>query len=103
DGYNDLTGTGTAMAGAANGMSTAAVVRLGGSGSATLDINGFNQSLAGLQLGNATAANAFSATINLGANTLSLTGDINNVSVASQALTPIFNATTGALDTGPVT
>ncbi len=50
-GYNSLTVTGTAQSGATNGISTAAIVTLGGSAAATLDLNGFNQSLAGLTKG----------------------------------------------------
>ena len=47
-GYNALTVTGTARVGATNGIATSATVNLGGSGNANLDLNGFNQSLAGV-------------------------------------------------------
>ncbi len=51
-GYSDLTAyQGTAMVGANNGISTAATVTLGASAATTLDLNGFNQSLAGLVKG----------------------------------------------------
>jgi autotransporter-associated beta strand protein len=47
--YADLTVTaGTAMVGASNGICTTAVVNLGTDAEATLDLNGFNQQLAGL-------------------------------------------------------
>ena len=42
---------GTVQVGVANGMSTAATVTIGGSGAATLDLNGFNQSLVGITKG----------------------------------------------------
>jgi autotransporter-associated beta strand protein len=51
-GYNELGVTGTVMAGAVNGIATTASVNLGAYGAAgTLDLNGFNQSLAGITKG----------------------------------------------------
>ena len=47
-GYTALTVTGTAIVGVNNGISTAASLLLGGSAAANLDLNGFNQSLAGI-------------------------------------------------------
>jgi fibronectin-binding autotransporter adhesin len=46
--YTGATITGTAKVGATNGMSTTAVASLGASAAATLDLNGFNQTLAGI-------------------------------------------------------
>jgi autotransporter-associated beta strand protein len=56
-GYPALNFTDTAIVGATNGISTAATVNIGGSAAATLDLNGFDQSLAGITKG------AFVATI----------------------------------------
>jgi len=64
-GYTSLTVTNNAQVGATDGISTAAAIILGGSGNATLDLNGFNQTLASVSVGN--AANAFAGTVNLGA------------------------------------
>lgn len=47
-GYTALTTTGTTIVGATNGIATTALVTLGGSGNATLDLNGKDQSLAGI-------------------------------------------------------
>ncbi len=91
-GYSSLTVTGTAMVGAANGIPTVASVVLGGSGSATLDLNGFDQSLAGLTLGNST--NAFIGTVNLGARTLTMTGNLSTMA-GSAAVPHVINATAG--------
>ncbi len=51
-GYSDFTVyQGTAILGANNGLSTASLVTLGASGASTLDLNGFNQSIAGMTKG----------------------------------------------------
>ncbi len=92
-GYSAITVTGTILAGATNGISTAAVVTLGGSGNATLDLNGFDQSLAGVVLGNST--NNFSGTVNSGAKTLSLTGNITSISATTGNVTHLINGTGG--------
>jgi fibronectin-binding autotransporter adhesin len=47
-GYTSIITTGTAIVGANNGIATTAEVRIGGSAAATLDLNGFNQSLSGV-------------------------------------------------------
>jgi autotransporter-associated beta strand protein len=100
-GWNTLTVTDTAIVGATNGIDTNTTVTLGGSGSATLDLNGFDQSLAGLTLGNVTAANPFTGTVNLGAKTLSLTGPITSQSESTQNVSHAINATVGgALGSG---
>jgi|GEM_PF-3483512 len=93
--------TNTAMVGATNGIPTGLSLQLGGSGSATLELNGFDQTLAGLVLGNSTAANNNQSTINLGARTLTLTGDIGDFTTTTANVTHVFNATAGgALNLG---
>ena len=94
-GYTSLSVTNTALVGATNGISTAASVALGGSQSAALDLNGFDQSLAGLQFGNATLANSFVAVTTLGVRALTLTGDITSVSNVGQTVTHTMHATAG--------
>ncbi len=92
-GYTGLSVTGTALAGANNGLSTTAIVQLGASGTAALDLNGFDQSLAGLTFGTATTSNA--GTVSLGAKTLTLTGDVSVLSNASQNAAHSITATAG--------
>lgn len=81
--------TGTVLVGANNGIPTGFVLNPGGSGATTIDLNGFNQTSAGLNL--ATGGN--SATVNLGAKVLTLNGD---VSFAGTTTTATINATTGS-------
>lgn len=101
-GWNVLTVTNAAIVGATDGIDTAAVVTLCGSGSASLDLNGFDQTLAGLNLGNVTPANGFTGTVNLGAKTLTMTGTITNQSESTQNVSHPINATTGGtLSSGP--
>ncbi len=50
-GYASLLSTGTTIVGADNGLATTATVTLGASGGATLNLNGFNQSLVGITKG----------------------------------------------------
>lgn len=98
-GYSLLTVTNTALVGATNGISTAATITLGGSGNATLDLNGFDQALTGLNFGN--TSNAAISTVNLGARTLSLNGDITSVSGGGVNVTHVINAAPGgAIDVG---
>ncbi|OYV03156.1 MAG: hypothetical protein CFE26_21460, partial [Verrucomicrobiales bacterium VVV1] len=47
-GYTAMIATGTTIVGANDGSATTALVTLGGSANSTLDLNGFNQSLAGI-------------------------------------------------------
>lgn len=47
-GYSSMITTGTTIVGANDGIATTALVNLGGSSNATLDLNGYNQSLAGI-------------------------------------------------------
>ncbi|HLX60660.1 MAG TPA: C25 family cysteine peptidase [Planctomycetota bacterium] len=96
--YSSLSVTGTALAGATNGVSSSAAVTLGGSGTGTLDLNGFDQSLSGLTFGTAATANTGIATI--GARTLTLTGDINTVAQTTGVTAHAINATTGTLSFG---
>ena len=49
--WNSLIVTNTAIVGANNGIPIGVTIRLGGSGSAALDLNGFDQTLAGLVVG----------------------------------------------------
>lgn len=97
--WNTLVVTNAVIVGATDGIPTGVSVKLGGSGSATLDLNGFDQSLAGLELGN--GGNSFTGTVNLGAKTLALSGNITSVSTTTQNTTHRINATAGgALDLG---
>jgi autotransporter-associated beta strand protein len=97
--WNTLVVTNTAIVGATDGIPTGVTVKLGGSASATLDLNGFDQALAGLELGN--GGNSFTGTVNLGSKTLALSGNIVSVSTTTQNTTHRINATAGgALDLG---
>ncbi|MES2706349.1 MAG: autotransporter-associated beta strand repeat-containing protein [Verrucomicrobiota bacterium] len=91
-GYNSLLVTDTALVGAADGISTTAKVQLGGSGNATLDLNGFDQRLASLTLGN---TSTFTGTVNLGARTLTLDGDLTTFGQAAGAVAHQINAAAG--------
>jgi autotransporter-associated beta strand protein len=76
-GYTDMFATGTVLVGVTDGLATTATLNLAQSAAATLDLNGFDQTLVGLNLGSTDANNAASvATVNLGARTLTLTGGI---------------------------
>ncbi|MFO0807960.1 MAG: autotransporter-associated beta strand repeat-containing protein [Gemmataceae bacterium] len=87
--------TDTAFVGATNGIPVGVIPTLGGSGNATLDLgtNGFDQTLAGLTIGNAT--NAFISTVTLGARTLTLNGDITSVTGTTISATHQITASTG--------
>ena len=94
-GYATLVVTNTAQVGATNGLSTAATVVLGGSNPATLDLNGFDQTLTGILYGNAgPGTTTFSGTVALGAKTLTLNGDINTQLAATITNAP-HNVTAG--------
>lgn len=92
--WNSLTVTHTAIVGATNGIPTGVSVILGGSGNATFDLNGFDQALTNLTLGN--VGNAFSGTINLGSKVLTLNGNLTSQSAGSQTVTHNINATAGS-------
>ena len=92
-GYTSLTVTNTALVGATDGIATSANMVLGGSASATLDLNGFDQTIAGLTLGNSGVTLAGS--VNLGAKTLTVNNDILSVSGAGVAGAHAINATAG--------
>jgi fibronectin-binding autotransporter adhesin len=87
--------TSVALIGATDGMPTGLAPLLGGSGSATLDLNGFDQALASLIFGHTGGANNFVSTLNLGAKTLTLNGNITSQSATTQNVTHLINATTG--------
>lgn len=71
--------TGTALVGAANGIPTAVTTTIGASGTGTLDLNGFDQTLAAAVFGTAGASTTtFSGNILLGAKTLTLNGDVSS-------------------------
>jgi fibronectin-binding autotransporter adhesin len=102
-GGGDVTGnfniTSVALIGATNGMPTGLAPLLGGSASATLDLNGFDQTLPSLLLGN--AGENFVATVNLGAKTLTLNGNITCQTPNTRNATHAINATAGgALNVG---
>ena len=100
-GWSTLSVTNTAIVGATNGIPTDVSVLLGGSASATLNLNGFDQSLAGLILGNTGAGSPYVGTVNLGTKTLGLTGGITSQSELTQNVTHVITASAGgALDVG---
>jgi autotransporter-associated beta strand protein len=88
-----LTVTDVALIGATNGLPTNLSVFLGGSQSATLDLNGFDQALRGLTLGN--AGQNYIATVNLGARVLTLNGDVVTQTPGGVAASHTINATAG--------
>jgi len=92
--WNSLIVTNTAIVGANNGIPTGVSIILGGSGNAALDLNGFNQTLAAVTVGN--TGNGFSGTVNLGANTLTLNGNYTSQSNVAQNVSHIINATAGS-------
>ncbi|MFD0896035.1 autotransporter-associated beta strand repeat-containing protein [Luteolibacter ambystomatis] len=75
-------GAGTTSLGANNGMATGATLRLGGSGNATFDLNGWSQTLAGLERTaniatvTNTSATLSTLTLNSGATPQTFTGAI---------------------------
>ncbi len=87
--------TGTVLAGANNGIPVGLAPLLGGSANGTLDLNGFNQSLAGVSLGNAGVGSNFTGTVNLGARTLSLNGNVTTVSTPTSVAAHTINAGVG--------
>jgi fibronectin-binding autotransporter adhesin len=93
--WNALSVTGTALVGATNGIPTAVAVTMGGSANGTLDLNGFNQTLASATLGNAGLNSAFTGTIALGAGTLTLNGDITTLNTGTGNATNAITAAAG--------
>lgn len=90
--------TGTALAGATNGIPQAWTVTLGGSAAGALDLNGFDQTLTAVKFGNLTPATGiFAGTVNLGGKTLTLGGDVTTqLAGGTVAAAPHFiNATAG--------
>ena len=96
--YGLLLVTNTALVGATDGICPTATVNLGPSANGALDLNGFDQTLAGLNLGYNINPSAFIGTVNLGARTLTMAGDI--VTGGSAPAPHVINATTGALNAG---
>ncbi len=94
-GYTSLTTTNAVIVGATNGIATTAVLKLGGSGNSSLEMNGFNQTLASLELGNGGANSQITGTVNLGGNTLTLNGDVTTVNLTSGHAYHTINATAG--------
>jgi hypothetical protein len=94
-GYNSLQVSGTAQLGATNGIATTAVPQVGVSVNAVLDLNGFNQSLPAVQLGNSGAGSTLTGTIALGGNTLTLDGDLTTVNVGTGNVSNAITATPG--------
>ena len=88
-----LTVTDTALIGATNGMVTSLTVFLGGSGNAALDLNGFDQTLSGLLLGN--GGLNYVGTVNLGAKALTLTGNVTTQTPGGVTGAHTINATAG--------
>jgi autotransporter-associated beta strand protein len=89
-GGGSLTGlanhTSIAIVGADNGYPQGLSPKLGASAAATFDLNGFNQAIAGLELG------TFNGTVLLGSGTLTLNGNL--LTVGSTAA-HVINATSG--------
>ncbi|BCU78415.1 autotransporter-associated beta strand repeat-containing protein [Luteolibacter sp. LG18] len=95
-------GAGTTSLGAVNGVATVATLRLGGSGNATFDLNGWNQTLAGLERTSnvATVTNSSATvatlTLNAGSTTQTFTGSINgNLKLAVSSGTVVLGGTNG--------
>ena len=99
-GFTSLLVTDTAQVGATNGISTTAAVTLGGSASATLDLNGFSQTLASVALGNAGLNNAFTGTVLLGAQTLTLNGDLSTLNTGTGIATHIVAGSAATINFG---
>ncbi len=94
-GYNSFGITGTALLGATNGISTAAVTTVGLSApGSTLDLNGFDQALPSISMGN-NGASTNSGTIALGARTLTLNGDLFSLNSGAVNVTNAVTATAG--------
>ena len=91
-GYSTLNVTNTALVGATNGIATSATVALGISAAGTLNLNGFDQTLAGLQLG----SGAFNGTAALGANTLTLAGNVSTANTGTHNITGTGTLALGA-------
>ncbi len=87
--------TGTVLAGANNGIPVGLAPALGGSANGTLDLNGFNQTLAGVSLGNSGVGSNFTGTVNLGVRTLSLDGNVTTISTATSVAAHTINAGVG--------
>lgn len=102
--YTRLTvSEGTTSLGVTNGIKTTADVRVADLGDATIDFNGFDQTVAGTwMLGGTATSQARVATVNTGANTLFLTGTLANSadSTATQLVTGKIdlNGGTGTFD-----
>ena len=106
-GYTSLVASGTVVAGAANGISSLATVQLGGSENCTLDLNGFDQMLAGINFGNSSANSILTGTVTLGARTLTVDGGfggtINTLNSGTGNASHAINATAGGtLSFGPL-
>ena len=94
-GYTLLLVTNTAQVGATNGIATTATLNLGPSNPGNLDLNGFDQTLAAVNMGYNINPTAFAGTINLGARTLTMEGDITTGAQGGTALAHAINATAG--------
>jgi autotransporter-associated beta strand protein len=94
-GYTLLLVTNTAQVGATNGIATTATLNLGPSNPGTLDLNGFDQTLAAVNMGYNINPTAFPGTINLGARTLTMEGDITTGEQGGTALAHAINAAAG--------
>jgi autotransporter-associated beta strand protein len=106
-GYSSLVASGTVVTGAANGISSLATVQLGGSENCTLDLNGFDQMLSGINFGNSGVNSALTGTVNLGARTLTVDGGfggtINTLNSGTGNAPHAINATAGGtLSFGPL-
>jgi autotransporter-associated beta strand protein len=87
--------TGTALLGATNGIPQGLVPQLGGSAAATLNLNGFDQTVPGLLFG--FAGQVHSGTVTLGANTLTVNGGVT----VTAGTTPTHTVNgTGSLNLG---
>ncbi len=93
-----LTVTDTAIIGATNGMPTMLTPFLGGSGNAGLDLNGFDQTLGGLILGN--AGLNYVGTVNVGVKTLTLNGNVTTQTPGGVTAAHTINASGGTLALG---
>lgn len=89
NGYSSLGVTGTALVGATNGIPTGVSATIGASAAATLDLNGFDQTLAQLTLGVGGSA----GNLVLGSKTLTLNGALNHAGTAVANITATAGGT----------
>lgn len=84
--------SGTLLPGLTNGIPTAASLNIGTSGNASLNLNGFNQTVASITMGD---SNGNNAAIVLGANTLTMNGNLSSATLTTQTQAHTVTASPG--------